>query len=119
MCIRDRFTGKELDGSVIGIAQLSVICNKSSAYGLSQSKWTTSMLYRAGLTAHEIGHNWSATHCDGIGDCSIMCSGIGGCSGDVNNFGASEKNQILAKKNASAAGLQFLSQLLTFNPLVV
>ncbi|HVQ26299.1 MAG TPA: M12 family metallo-peptidase [Planctomycetota bacterium] len=96
------FTGKELDGSVIGIAQLSVICNKSSAYGLSQSKWTTSMLYRAGLTAHEIGHNWSAQHCDGIGDCSIMCSGIGGCAGDVNNFGQSEKNQILAKKNASA-----------------
>jgi hypothetical protein len=95
------FTGKELDGSVIGIAQLNVICNKSSAYGLSQSKWTTSMLYRAGLTAHEIGHNWSAQHCDGIGDCSIMCSGIGGCSGDVNNFGQSEKNQILNKKNAS------------------
>ena len=95
------FTGKELDGSVIGIAQLNVICNKSSAYGLSQSKWTTSMLYRAGLTAHEIGHNWSAQHCDGQGDCSIMCSGIGGCAGDVNNFGQSEKNQILAKKNSS------------------
>lgn len=94
------FTGKELDGSVIGIAQLNVICNKSSAYGLSQSRYTGSMLFRAGLTSHEIGHNWSAGHCDGQGDCSIMCSGIGGCAGDVNNFGASEKAQILNKKNS-------------------
>jgi len=96
------FTGKELDGSVIGIAQLNVICNKTSAYGLSQSKWTSSMLYRAGLTAHEIGHNWSATHCDGAGDCSIMCSGIGGCAGDVNNFGSNAKSQILNKKSSSS-----------------
>lgn len=94
------FTGKELSGSVIGIAQLNVICNKSSAYGLSQSKYTSSMLYRAGLTAHEIGHNWSAGHCDGASDCSIMCSGLGGCTGDLNNFGAGEKAQIVNKKNS-------------------
>jgi hypothetical protein len=94
------FTGKNLDGSVIGIANLNVICNKSSAYGLSQSKYTSSMLYRAGLTAHEVGHNWSAQHCNGASDCSIMCSGLGGCSGDVNNFGVGEKAQITNKKNS-------------------
>ena len=96
------FTGKELDGSVIGIAQLNVICNESAAYGLSQSKFTPSMLYRVGLTAHEIGHNWSAKHCDGTGDCSIMCSTLGGCSGVVDHFGATETSQILNKKNAVA-----------------
>jgi hypothetical protein len=94
------FTGKSLSGSVIGIAQLNVICNKSAAYGLSESKWTGSMLYRAALTAHEVGHNWAAQHCDGMGDCSIMCSGLGGCTGDVNSFGVSEKNQINNKKNS-------------------
>lgn len=94
------FTGKSLAGSVIGIAQLNVICQKSAAYGLSESKWTGSMLYRAALTAHEVGHNWSAQHCNGASDCSIMCSGLGGCSGDVNNFGVSEKNQIINKKNS-------------------
>jgi len=94
------FTGKSLAGSVIGIAQLNVICQKSAAYGLSESKWTGSMLYRAALTAHEVGHNWSAQHCNGDSDCSIMCSGLGGCSGDVNNFGAGEKAQIINKKNS-------------------
>ncbi|HZL99522.1 MAG TPA: M12 family metallo-peptidase, partial [Planctomycetota bacterium] len=94
------FTGKNLDGSTIGIAQLNVICNKSAAYGLSQSKYTGSMLYRAGLTAHELGHNWSAQHCNGASDCAIMCSGLGGCTGDVNSFGEGEKAQIINKKNS-------------------
>jgi hypothetical protein len=31
------FTGKELDGSVIGIAWLGVVCNSSYGYGLVQS----------------------------------------------------------------------------------
>lgn len=93
------FTGKELDGSVIGIAQLSVICSKSSAYGLSQSRFTANMTSRVGLTAHELGHNWSASHCDGAPDCWIMCSGLGGCAGNLTKFGAGEKAQIEAKKS--------------------
>lgn len=93
------FTGKELDGSVIGIAQLSVVCSKSSAYGLSQSRFTGNLTSRVGLTAHELGHNWSATHCDGAPDCWIMCSGLGGCAGNLTKFGGGEKAQINAKKS--------------------
>jgi len=74
------FTGVNLNGSVIGIANLSDICT-SNAYGLSQSRFTTNFNSRVALTAHELGHNWSATHCDSQADCRIMCSGLGGCDG--------------------------------------
>ena len=94
------FTGKNIDGSVIGIAQLSVVCNVGAAYGLVQSKFTGSLTVRYALSAHEIGHNWSATHCDGDPLCSIMCSGIGGCSGNITSFNPGSKTQILNKKNS-------------------
>ncbi len=91
------FTGRNLDGSVIGIAYLSVICNKTSGYGLSQSRFTNNMNSRIGLTAHEIGHNFSAPHCDSTPPCHIMCSGLGGCNGLGNppKFGTSEVNKIV------------------------
>ncbi|MEC7385982.1 MAG: M12 family metallo-peptidase, partial [Planctomycetota bacterium] len=55
------FTGKELDGSVIGIAYLGVICT-TNAYGLDQEFGNFNC--RTDLIAHELGHNWSADHCD-------------------------------------------------------
>ena len=94
------FTGKNIDGSVIGIASLSVICSKSNGYGLVQSKYTSNFTSRTALSAHELGHNWSAQHCDGQGDCKIMCSALGAC-GSVTTFGASAKASIANKKNAS------------------
>jgi len=83
------FTGTNLNDPVIGIAQLSVICNISNAYGLVQSRWSLNGVTRACLSAHELGHNWSAGHCDGNPNCNIMCSGLGGCSGDCGSFGTS------------------------------
>jgi hypothetical protein len=56
-------------------------------YGLSQSRFTTQLASRVGLTSHEVGHNWNASHCDGDSDCRIMCSGLGGCAGSVTSFG--------------------------------
>jgi hypothetical protein len=94
------FTGKNISGSTIGIAWLNVICNKSSAYGLSQSKYTSNFTSRTALTAHELGHNWNASHCDGQGDCRIMCSGLGGCTGGLTSFGSSATNKITNKKNS-------------------
>jgi len=95
-------TGKNIDGSVIGVAWLSVICNSSNGYGLSQSRFTTNMTNRVGLTAHEVGHNWSAQHCDGDGDCYIMCSGLGGCAGDVTRFGSRSINAITGYRDTRA-----------------
>jgi hypothetical protein len=91
------FTGKDLQGGVIGIAYVDVICNESQAYGVSDSKYTGSFTNRVGLTAHELGHNWNAVHCDGQPDCRIMCSCLG-CCGPVTTFGDSAENAITAKK---------------------
>ncbi|MHC5022676.1 MAG: M12 family metallo-peptidase [Planctomycetota bacterium] len=72
---------------VIGVASLGVICNMELAYGVSLSHWTTNFVQRVGLTAHELGHNWNAIHCDLDNDCWIMCSSISGCNQDVTRFG--------------------------------
>jgi hypothetical protein len=92
------FTGKNLSGSTIGIAYLNGLCSSGTGYGLSQSKFTSSMTSRVALTAHELGHNWDANHCDGKPECKIMCSFIGGCAGGLTSFGPSEKAEIEAKK---------------------
>ena len=94
------FTGKNLDGTVIGIAYVGAVCNRSWAYGLSQSRFTASMPSRVALSAHEIGHNWNAQHCNGCTACAdccrIMCSGLGGCSGILTSFGCQEVSQMAA-----------------------
>ncbi|MEE9130586.1 MAG: M12 family metallo-peptidase [Phycisphaerales bacterium] len=82
------FTGKNLSGSIIGIAWVGTICNVDSReYSVVQSRFSFNSDLRAGLSAHELGHNWNAGHCFGS-TCHIMCSGIGGCGGV---FGANLK----------------------------
>lgn len=93
------FTGKP-NGLIIGIAYVGVVCNIGSAYGLSYSRFSNNIVFRTCLTAHEIGHNWSANHCDGQSDCGIMCSAIGSCSGNCQLFGVSSVNEIAAHRNA-------------------
>ncbi|MCP3905005.1 MAG: hypothetical protein GY715_15385 [Planctomycetes bacterium] len=57
------FTGKELDGSVIGVAwTLGGICT-TSAYCLSQSDFSGNFNCATDLSAHELGHLWDASHC--------------------------------------------------------
>lgn len=96
------FTGRPLNGNVIGIAFLGVVCNLGSAYGLVETMYAgsgTNFSRRVGLSAHEIGHNWNAGHCDASTDCRIMCSGLGGCSGNVSSFSPGAQNQIIAFRN--------------------
>ncbi|MEZ6234029.1 MAG: GC-type dockerin domain-anchored protein [Phycisphaerales bacterium] len=93
-------TGRDVNGSTIGIAYLSGICSFGQGYGLSQSRFTGSFSARVALTAHEMGHNWSAQHCDGTNPCRIMCSGLGGCNGiSPLSFAPVSINQIVAFKN--------------------
>jgi len=54
------FTGKDLTGSTVGIAFLSVACDASVAYGLSQD--LDSDVLMPLLVAHEMGHNLGASH---------------------------------------------------------
>jgi len=78
-------TGKDLDGSTIGYANIGAVCNLSRAYGLSRSMYSSNFGKRTTLTAHEMGHNWNAVHCNKTPNisspCNVMCSTIAGCDG--------------------------------------
>ncbi len=67
------WTGRALGGPA-GIAWTGVVCvtNGDHSYGLSDQETTAP--FRFGIPAHEIGHNFSATHCDTQNGCanSIM-----------------------------------------------
>jgi hypothetical protein len=56
------FTGKNLDGSTIGIAWIGAVCSTYS-YGLSQADFSSTFASTTDLVAHEAGHNWGANHC--------------------------------------------------------
>jgi hypothetical protein len=60
--VAELFTGKNLNGSVIGIAWLGGICN-SYGYNVVQSDFSSTMACSTDLSAHELGHNWNADHC--------------------------------------------------------
>ena len=82
------YTGVDLNGGIIGVAWVGVVCDAPDfSYGMSQSRFTGNFAVRVGLTAHELGHNWNAGHCDGDNDCGIMCSFIDGCPCGVEKFG--------------------------------
>lgn len=93
-------------GGTLGIAQLNQTCNFTGAYALSASRFTTNMTLRACVTAHEIGHNFNASHCSANcssgADCRIMCPCVNGCAQDCLNFGATEQSQINAKIASSS-----------------
>ena len=58
--IKHLFTGKDMDGSVIGIAYIGTVCAAPSlAYGVTQDYIDGA---NAGIFAHELGHNFGAFH---------------------------------------------------------
>ncbi|MEQ8765929.1 MAG: M12 family metallo-peptidase [Planctomycetota bacterium] len=96
-------TGKNINGGTIGVAWVGTICSGPRSYGLSESRFTSNFNRRVTLTAHELGHNWSAPHCNGDGDCHIMCSGLGGCNGiGLPNFGINSAAQIISFSNSTS-----------------
>lgn len=91
-------TGKDVTSTTagsgaVGLAWIGVICDAVFTncnggvlhYGLSESRFSTNLTQRTILTAHELGHNWSACHCNqssctggaADADCGIMCSSVG------------------------------------------
>lgn len=108
-------TGKDINGGTIGYAFIGEVCNRDGiihdgAYGFSQSRYSSNMALRVGLTAHELGHNWNATHCAEISNgecptsfpptCGIMCACNGGCNGSLTTFGQSNIDQIVEHRNS-------------------
>lgn len=61
------FTGRNLDGSTIGIAFVGVLCSRSAGYGVDQDLNSDTM--SALVVAHELGHNFNAPH-DGQNACA-------------------------------------------------
>ena len=96
-------TGKDM-GGVLGIAYLNGVCATSTRYGVSRARWSTNTNRRRAVIAHEIGHNFSAGHCNEsapcnanpISQCQIMCSAIQGCSSTITSFSTCEANVIAA-----------------------
>lgn len=97
-------TGTDMNGGLIGIANYAVICQTQYAYGISHSPGTV-WANRVGLTAHELGHNWAAMHCDGQSDCWIMCSHIGLCGADPTRFSPGSIAEIETYRNLSGTCL--------------
>lgn len=97
--------------TAVGIAWIGTICDdlaEGAGYGLSQSHFSENFSLRVALTAHELGHNWNADHCDSEEDCGIMCSGSRECSEDVSQFGVT----------ASMAIADFLDTAICVEPFV-
>jgi hypothetical protein len=62
------WTGRNLGGPA-GVAWMGVVClDGAHSYGLSDQEAVAP--FRFGIPAHEIGHNFNASHCDGQAGCS-------------------------------------------------
>lgn len=96
-----------------GVAWIDKICDRlrcescwlfftccGLGYGLSSSSVQYSLDARTTVVAHELGHNWSADHCNGEPDCGIMCASVFGCSGRL-EFGGRELAEISRRRSRS------------------
>jgi hypothetical protein len=114
--------GIDFDGNTIGVAYIcnnggcsGQICTRRNnftcpfgdgtgadcgGYSVVEDINTAGAIDQLGLSAHELGHNWGAQHCNGEGDCFIMCTNIGGCMGSALNFGVSSRNSIISHRNS-------------------
>ncbi len=91
------WTGKDLDGSTVGIAWVRALCG-SVRYGVSMR--LNSMATDVPLVAHEIGHNVGSNHDDPCAEGDwIMCAFL---QSNANKFSATSKSSIGNHVSASS-----------------
>jgi hypothetical protein len=89
------FTGRSLIGGTIGIAWLGQICaSRFSGLGFGLVQDYGGLSCRTDLSAHELGHNWNAGHCD---PCSTTMRSFIGC---FNTFTSSTRSRIISHRNS-------------------
>ena len=110
------WTNRQMEGNIAGIAWLGTVCNDvAHSYGVSE-RYADSFKYA--ITAHEMGHNFGATHPDDqsppISACSqTIMNSIVGNTFDFCQFSLDEMNNYLAPNSscltmvASPATVQF------------
>ncbi|MDY6946077.1 MAG: M12 family metallo-peptidase [Pseudomonadota bacterium] len=106
------FTARDLDGTTVGIAFISSVCDRQYGAGLTEARnrsaWTESL-----ITAHEIGHNFGAPH-DGDADEACASTPVGqflmSSSINGNDTFSSCSLSIMQPKAASASCITTLSK---------
>jgi len=93
-------TGRTMAGNVAGFAYIGVVCDTNDAFGWSWANAPVPVAQRIAISAHELGHNFNAQHCNGDGDCAVMCATIGSCSGLVDRFGSRSQTKISGWRNS-------------------
>ncbi|MGB7925497.1 MAG: M12 family metallo-peptidase [Pyrinomonadaceae bacterium] len=95
------WTGKDVDGGTIGLAWIGVVCqNANYSYGFSQ-RIANDAVVKHTVTAHEIGHNFNASHSDGQAGCANTIMNSSGSPNSIFQFCPYSVNQIKAHANAN------------------
>ncbi|PYS74599.1 MAG: hypothetical protein DMF73_03145 [Acidobacteria bacterium] len=97
------WTGRSLGGPA-GVAFTGVVClSPSSAYGLSDLE--TIAPFRITIPAHEIGHNFNASHCDGQAGCDNSIMVATQTQANTSTFCPFSVNEITTFVNANSSCL--------------